>query len=66
MGPFGTGGISKSVCFGRPSSGVQENPKATANAIHTRARIVLGLGKKAFEKRENDIEVIQAVMIFQI
>jgi hypothetical protein len=66
MGPFGTGGISKSVCLGRGSSVLQENPRTTANAIHTRARSILGLGKKAFEKRENDIEVIQAVMIFQI
>jgi hypothetical protein len=66
MGPFGTGGISKSVCLGRGSSVLQENPKATANAIHTRARSILGLGKKAFEKRENDMELIEAVLIFQI
>jgi hypothetical protein len=57
MGPFGTGGMPKSVCFGRPSSELQEDPSTKANAIPIKRQQDLSLGTNAVEKRGNDMEV---------
>jgi hypothetical protein len=65
MGPFGTGGISKSVCLGRGSSGVQAVPPRKARSSNSLVSLLRVSAEEVGGKR-TDMEGMFGMVSYRI